>query len=135
MPSQRRSVGPTTFASADLRSSQTPRGTSALEITFGGRASRVHICAHGTYAPRDYIASSISLPTAADPDGQLVVARILAGADLAGIELAVLGACQSGAGQTEASTLDVAGGIDTAFLVAGVRNVLSALWEKDDLGA
>jgi CHAT domain-containing protein len=61
--------------------------------------------------------------------------RILAGADLAGIDLAVLGACQSGAGQTETSTLDVAGGIDTAFLAAGVRNVLSALWEMDDLGA
>jgi CHAT domain-containing protein len=100
-----------------------------------GRASRIHICAHGNYAPRDYLASSISLPTAADPDGELVVARILADADLAGIELAVLGACQSGAGQTEASTLDVAGGIDTAFLAAGVRNVLSALWEIDDLGA
>jgi CHAT domain-containing protein len=98
-------------------------------------AGGVHFCAHGEYVPQDYLASGLILPTAADPDGRLVAATILAEADLSGIDLAVLGACQSGAGQTEAASLDVAGGIDTAFLAAGVRNVLSALWEIDDFGA
>ena len=100
-----------------------------------GRAARFHLCGHGRYEPRDYLASGFSMPSAADPDGFLSAARILAAADLKGMDLAVLGACQSGAGHTEPSTLDVAGGLDATFLAAGVRNVLSALWEIDDLGA
>jgi CHAT domain-containing protein len=110
-------------------------GIPAAVLEALGRAGRVHVCAHGEYHPQDYLASSLLFPTDSTPEARLTVARILAEADLAGIELAVLGACQSGAGQTEAATLDVAGGIDTAFLAAGVLNVLSALWEIDDFGA
>jgi CHAT domain-containing protein len=99
------------------------------------RASWVHITSHGSYQPRDYLASNLLLPIDSDPDARLTVARILAEAEVSGIDLAVLGACQSGAGQTETASLDIAGGIDTAFLAAGVRNVVSALWEIDDLGA
>lgn len=109
--------------------------TPAAVLALLGEASWVHIASHGGYSPRDYLASSLLLPTEEDPRAHLNVARILAEAELAGIDLAVLGACQSGAGQTEPATLDVAGGIDTAFLAAGVRNVVSALWEIDDLGA
>jgi CHAT domain-containing protein len=107
----------------------------AAVLALLARASWVHIASHGTYCPRDYLASSLLLPTDDDQRAHLNVARILAEAELSGIELAVLGACQSGAGQTETATLDIAGGIDTAFLAAGVRNVVSALWEIDDLGA
>ena len=98
-------------------------------------AARFHLCGHGNYEPEDYLASGFSMPSPADPDGYLSAARILAAAELKGMDLAVLGACQSGAGQTAPSTLDVAGGLDASFLAAGVRNVLSALWEIDDLGA
>ncbi len=99
------------------------------------RASWVHIASHGGYLPVDYLASGLLLPTAENSRAHLNVARILSEADLSGIDLAVLGACQTGAGQTAPSTLDVAGGIDTAFLAAGVRNVVSALWGINDLGA
>jgi CHAT domain-containing protein len=99
------------------------------------RACWIHVTSHGSYMPQDYLASNLSLPADGEPEARLTVARILAEADLAGIDLAVLGACQSGAGQTEIATLDVAGGIDTAFLATGVRNVVSALWEIDDFGA
>lgn len=111
------------------------RATAPAVLEALGGAARFHLCSHGDYEPRDYLASGFSMPSAAEPDAFLSAARILATADLKGMDLAVLGACQSGAGHTEPSTLDVPGGLDTTFLAAGVRNVLSALWEIDDLGA
>ena len=98
-------------------------------------AAQVHVCSHGLFVPSDYLASRLELAPEPGHSGHLTVARILAEADLAGIDLAVLGACLSGAGQTPSSALDVAGGIDSALLGAGVRNVASALWEIDDFGA
>ncbi|HEY2717125.1 MAG TPA: CHAT domain-containing protein [Solirubrobacterales bacterium] len=109
--------------------------TPAAVLAGLRRASWIHIASHGGYLPNDYLASGLHLPTPAEPEGHLNVARILAEAGLEGIDLAVLGACQTGAGQTAPATLDVAGGIDTAFLAAGVRNVVSALWSINDLGA
>lgn len=106
---------------------------AVLDVLKG--ANWVHIATHGGYSPDDYLASGLLLPTEDDPQAHLNVARILAEAELTGIDLAVLGACQSGAGQTGTATLDVAGGIDSAFLAAGVRNVISALWEINDFGA
>jgi CHAT domain-containing protein len=110
------------------------RATPAAFLAGLDRCSWAHIASHGAYRPDDHLASGLLLPTS-DGEGALNVARILAEADLEGIDLAVLGACQTGAGQTAPSTLDVAGGIDTAFLAAGVRNVVSALWEIEDFGA
>jgi len=98
-------------------------------------ARSVHVCCHGRYCPDDYLASRLELAATSVHSGHLTVARLLAEADLAGIDLAVLGACLSGAGRTASSALDVAGGIDSALLGAGVRNVASALWEIDDFAA
>lgn len=96
---------------------------------------RLHVCSHGDYIPRDYFASRLHLTGVEGQTGALTVARLLAEADLSGVDLAVLGACFSGAGETEDSALDIAGGIDSAFLAAGTRNLLSALWEIDDFAA
>jgi CHAT domain-containing protein len=94
------------------------------------------VALHGDYLPDDYLASRLELaPAAEGQTGHLTVARLLAEADFEGVDLAVLGACLSGAGQTRSSALDVAGGIDSALLAAGVRNVISALWTIDDFGA
>ena len=109
--------------------------TPEAVVTQLAAASRLHICSHGLYVPEDYLASRIELVAHAQRDGYLTVARLLAVADLSGIDLAVVGSCFSGAGQTVAGALDVPGGIDSALLAAGVHNVISALWEIDDFAA
>ncbi len=95
---------------------------------------RIHLCCHGHYEATDALASCLQL-SPDGPDGLLTAAQLLADGDLSGVELAVLGSCFSGAGQTSAATLDIAGGIDSAFLAAGARNVVSALWPIDDFAA
>ncbi|MGI9099926.1 MAG: CHAT domain-containing protein [Solirubrobacteraceae bacterium] len=98
-------------------------------------ARNVHVCCHGRYFANDYLASRLELAATSTHSGHLTVARLLAEADVAGLDLVVLGACLSGAGRTASSALDVAGGIDSALLGAGARNVASALWEIDDFAA
>ena len=107
---------------------------AALLAAWAG-AGRVHICSHGRYEPQDYLSSRLRLAGDEGHGGILSIARLLAEAPLRGTDLAVLGACFSGAGETEDSSLDIAGGIDSALVAAGVRNVVSALWEIDDFAA
>jgi hypothetical protein len=97
-------------------------------------ATNLHFCCHGRYVAGNYLASRLELAPEG-PAGELTVARFLAEADVEGVDLAVLGSCFSGAGHTERGTLDAPGGIDSAFLAAGVRNVVSALWAVDDFAA
>lgn len=64
------------------------------------------------------------------PGRGILTAEAVLGADLSGMELAVLSACETGLG-------DVAGGegvlgLQRAFHVAGCRNVLASLWKVDD---
>lgn len=97
-------------------------------------ASNLHFCCHGRYVAGNYLASRLELAPEG-PAGELTVARFLAEADVEGVDLAVLGSCFSGAGHTDRGTLDAPGGVDSTFLAAGVRNVVSALWAVDDFAA
>jgi CHAT domain-containing protein len=64
------------------------------------------------------------------PGRGLLTAEALLNADLSGLELAVLSACETGLG-------DVGGGegvlgLQRGFHVAGCRNVVASLWRVDD---
>jgi CHAT domain-containing protein len=98
-------------------------------------AARVHICAHGQYYPQDFWASHLELAPFGQDAGRLSVAQLFSDGDVYGTDLAVLAACFSGAGETEDTSLDIAGGIDSSLMAAGVRNVVSALWAVDDFAA
>jgi CHAT domain-containing protein/Tfp pilus assembly protein PilF len=63
-------------------------------------------------------------------DGGILTAEMVAGLDLAGLELAVLSACESGLGE-EAGGEGVFG-LQRAFHVAGAQTVVASLWRVDD---
>jgi hypothetical protein len=60
-------------------------------------AARLHVCSHGHYDSKDFLASRLDLAPSSRQTGRLTVARILADADLRGMDMVVLGACLSGA--------------------------------------
>jgi CHAT domain-containing protein len=64
-----------------------------------------------------------------DDDGGLLTAEAVAGLDLAGMELAVLSACQTGLGEATDEGLY---GLQRAFHLGGCKNVVASLWPVDD---
>jgi CHAT domain-containing protein len=64
-----------------------------------------------------------------DDDG-ILTALELAGLDLAGTELAVLSACETGVGQVQSG--DGVYGLRRALVLAGVRTQVVSLWKVDD---
>jgi CHAT domain-containing protein len=131
-PDEAAVVGALTDAPAAL---QGGAATASALLAALPHARRLHVCSHGIYLPDDILGSHLLLASDADGIDRLSVARILADADVAGMDLAVLGACLSGSGQNLGAAADTPAGIDSALLAAGVRNVVSAIWTIDDLAA
>lgn len=66
---------------------------------LGGQVYLLHIDAHGIYEPEDPLFSRIGLSPSQGYDGNLEVHEILSGLDLSGVNLAVLAACSTAAGE------------------------------------
>jgi CHAT domain-containing protein/tetratricopeptide (TPR) repeat protein len=94
------------------------------------RSSWVHFAGHGLVNRQNPLLSMLVLAPASDgSDPGALYARDIYGLDLRGLRLVVLGACDSAEGVS-----DGGGGasLARAFLAAGARTVLAALWEIDD---
>lgn len=66
-------------------------------------------------------------------DDGILTAEEISALDLAGVEWAVLSACETGVGEVEAG--EGVFGLRRAFQVAGVRTVIMSLWEVEDQAA
>jgi tetratricopeptide (TPR) repeat protein len=64
-------------------------------------------------------------------DGGILTAEAIAGADLRGLRLAVLSACETGLGETNTLGQGVFG-LQRAFHLGGCRDVVATLWKVDD---
>jgi CHAT domain-containing protein/Flp pilus assembly protein TadD len=108
-------------------------GTQAAEsrlYELGGEVDLLHIAAHGIYEPANPLFSRIALAPGAHHDGNLEVHEILGAVDLTGVNLVVLSACQTAAG--ERSGGDEIVGLTRAVLYAGSPGVISTLWQIHD---
>lgn len=107
-----------------------PRAAESLLHGLGGQVDLLHVAAHGIYEPASPLFSRIALAPGGGHDGNLEVHEILAGLDLSGVNLVVLSACRTAAG--ERSGGDDVVGLTRAFLYAGSPGVISTLWDIDD---
>jgi CHAT domain-containing protein/tetratricopeptide (TPR) repeat protein len=91
----------------------------------------LHIAAHALYDGTNPLFSFVALAAEGEAyDGNLEAQEILADVDLTGVNLVVISACSTAAGNP--SRGDEIVGLTRAFLYAGTPAVLSALWEIDD---
>jgi len=125
-------------------------GVSASKTSFESAAQTgkyriIHIATHGYYAPSDCpgvevppdsnMAASFSragllLARSSNDSTGVVTANEIASLDLSGVKLVTLSACESGGGVVVSG--DGVYGMRKAFFLAGVKNVVSALWNVDD---
>jgi CHAT domain-containing protein len=107
--------------------------TADALIAAAGDARIVHLACHGTWRLGDTYGSGLHLAGSTAPDGYLSVARLYRDADLSGVRVAVLSACDTGRAATRWPQVESYTGIDGAFLACGAQSVVSSLWEVDDL--
>lgn len=106
-------------------------GGSATISEFVRRAPQsdlIHIAAHGLHVVGDHWSSGVALA-----DGFLSSARVRQ-LPLSG-SLAVVAACSSGLAINHGLTRENFGGLDRAFLDAGIGAVVSALWSIEDFAS
>lgn len=111
------------------------------ETYFGDKATRqrffegavksrlVHVASHGTVDPVDPLYSKLYLAKEANHNGT-VDAREIYGLKLAGTELIVLSACETGLGNV--SRGDEVWGFTRSFLSAGAPALVVSLWPVSD---
>jgi len=104
--------------------------TESLLYDLDGSVDLLHIGAHGTYDAANPLFSRIALAPGGGRDGNLDVDEILNELDLRGVNLVVLSACVTAAG--ERSGGDDVVGLTRAVLYAGSPGVISTLWNIDD---
>lgn len=107
-----------------------PQAAESRIYQLGGEVDLLHIAAHGIYEPANPLFSRIALAPGEPHDGNLEVHEILGAVDLTGINLVVLSACETAAG--ERSGGDEIVGLTRAFLYAGSPGVISTLWKIHD---
>ncbi len=106
------------------------QATEDLVYDLDGKVDLLHIAAHGRYDPANPFFSVIELAGSDKRNGQLTVDEILSDVELAGVNLVILSACQSGLG-TRSGGDDVVG-LTRALLYAGSPGVISTLWSISD---
>jgi CHAT domain-containing protein len=110
---------------------------------MGVRSPRIlHIATHGFFLERDtlgvegrgyehsLIRSGLALAPANAGDDGMLTALEISDMDLAGTQLVVLSACDTGAGSVTRGQGVL--GLRRAFALAGARSVLTTLWPVDD---
>jgi CHAT domain-containing protein len=97
-------------------------------VTQAPQSDLVHIAAHGLHVLGDHWSSGVTLA-----DGFLSSARVRQ-LPLSG-SVAVLAACSSGLAINHGLTRENFGGLDRAFLDAGVDAVVGALWSIEDFAS
>jgi CHAT domain-containing protein len=114
----------------------TLRGSGATPralLGASGGSRLLHLACHGTWRLGDAYGSGLHLAGDTLAEGYLSVAQLYRDADLSGVELVVLSACDTGRALTLWPQIENYTGIDGAFLACGARSVISSLWEVDDL--
>ncbi|HEX7152288.1 MAG TPA: CHAT domain-containing protein [Thermoanaerobaculia bacterium] len=101
-----------------------------LLYRLGGQIDLLHVAAHGQFDAVKPLRSHLALAKSATHDGKLEVQEILSDLDLGGVNLVVLSACQTAAGQRGGG--DDVVGLTRAILYAGSPGVISTLWDIDD---
>lgn len=99
-------------------------------FTIAGSADIVHIGAHAEFDPVNPLFSRIALAGGNGRDGYLEVHEILGELDLTGVNLVVLSACETAAGENSGG--DDIVGLTQAVLYAGSPAVISTLWKIGD---
>jgi hypothetical protein len=102
-----------------------PRAPRALDLLFA---------CHGHYDPEDPAKSRLVLRSrtvGGPPEQRLPFSTLFEELDLRGCRSVVMGACESGLGRTLVSAEFL--GLPLAFLAAGARCVVGALWKVDEL--
>jgi CHAT domain-containing protein/tetratricopeptide (TPR) repeat protein/WD40 repeat protein len=128
------------------------RGALATESAVKGAHSPriLHLATHGFFLPDDELEESGFIGTYENPlvrsglafagantaakktdgDDGVLTALEVSGMDLAGTELVVLSACDTGTGEVQTGQGVL--GLRSAFVVAGARNLLMSLWPVND---
>jgi hypothetical protein len=111
-----------------LQEAATPAAIRAAAAS----ADVVHIACHGSSRRGDFWASALHLHAHEPEDAIFSVADIVGDLDLRGVRLVALSACEAGRSDPRTRDIEEHFGIDTAFLAAGARSVVSTIWEVDD---
>jgi CHAT domain-containing protein len=102
-----------------------PDATPTSVLTAAERASHLHIAAHGSHDTEAAWFQCLYLNPDPHNDGRLFAYRVVQ-ADLRGLDLVTLSACESAMGRYD--TNDNLRGLPAAFLLAGAATVIGALW-------
>jgi CHAT domain-containing protein len=119
------------FADARFRSALEHSEKEFAPEVLGGRQRRFGAGARSPLALSGLVLAGANRRGKEAPaDGGVLTAEAIAGLDLAGLELAVLSACETGLGEVAGG--EGVFGLQRAFHIAGAKNVVASLWQVDD---
>ncbi|AOS84344.1 hypothetical protein BIU88_09510 [Chlorobaculum limnaeum] len=113
----------------DLRVLRNPQWEDFESLIDGQHPADIFFACHGQFDPDDPTASSLFLSQTEEASFSKIFSKL----DLAGCECVTLGACESGLGHTIVTAEYL--GLPIAFFAAGVRYVISSLWEVNQFAA